>query len=170
MLCWRRISAIGTPASPCFKISTIWLSVNRDFRMGISLAPESLRSKCLPKGEAYEGIHPDARPAESGAARSALGARRKAIHLPGRAREADTRRPLRGTRPARGLSRDVQPRHGRVPDAMDGGRTLLRLLVLDGQLQRNHRPPESPRHHDGRRLTSSLPEACRLQEEDGLEL
>src|SRR5215510_12098423 len=53
MLCWRRISAIGTPASPCFKISTIWLSVNRDFRMGISLAPESLRSKCLPKGEAY---------------------------------------------------------------------------------------------------------------------
>src|SRR5215467_7059620 len=55
MLCSRRISAIGTPASPCFKISTIWLSVNRDFRMGISLAPESLRSKCLPKGEAYTG-------------------------------------------------------------------------------------------------------------------
>jgi len=27
--------------------------VNRDFRMGISLAPESLRSKCLLKGEAY---------------------------------------------------------------------------------------------------------------------
>src|SRR5262252_5423712 len=53
MLCWRRISAIGTPASPCFRISTIWLSVNRDFRMGISLAPESLRSKCLLKGEAY---------------------------------------------------------------------------------------------------------------------
>src|SRR5215813_11972550 len=56
MLCWRRISAIGTPASPCFRISTIWLSVNRDFRMGISLAPESLRSKCLPKGEAYDYI------------------------------------------------------------------------------------------------------------------
>src|SRR5215467_12453550 len=54
MLCWRRISAIGTLASPCFRISTIWLSVNRDFRMGISLAPESLRSKCLPKGEAYK--------------------------------------------------------------------------------------------------------------------
>src|SRR5215831_13022646 len=54
MLCWRRISAIGTPASPCFRISTIWLSVNRDFRMGISLAPESLRSKCLPEGEAYD--------------------------------------------------------------------------------------------------------------------
>src|SRR5215831_15687381 len=53
MLCWRRISANGTPASPCFRISTIWLSVNRDFRMGISLAPESLRSKCLLKGEAY---------------------------------------------------------------------------------------------------------------------
>src|SRR5262250_1930982 len=53
MLCWRRISAIGTPASPCFRISTIWLSVNRDFRMGISLAPESLRSKSLLKGEAY---------------------------------------------------------------------------------------------------------------------
>src|SRR5215468_2990832 len=33
MLCWRRISAIGTPASPCFRISTIWLPVNRDFRM-----------------------------------------------------------------------------------------------------------------------------------------
>src|SRR5215470_15962854 len=56
MLCWRRISAIGTPASPCFRISTIWLSVNRDFRMGISLAPESLRSKCLLKGEAYAPI------------------------------------------------------------------------------------------------------------------
>src|SRR5262245_39394607 len=53
MLCWRRISAIGTPASPCFRISTIWLSVNRDFRMGASLAPESLPSKCLPEGEAY---------------------------------------------------------------------------------------------------------------------
>src|SRR5262245_59598286 len=53
MLWCRRISAIGTPASPCFRISTIWLSVNRDFRMGISLAPESLRSKCLPEGEAY---------------------------------------------------------------------------------------------------------------------
>src|SRR5215469_11296950 len=57
MLCWRRISAIGTPASPCFRISTIWLSVNRDFRMGISLAPESLRSKCLPKGEAYDAAN-----------------------------------------------------------------------------------------------------------------
>src|SRR5215831_19262984 len=56
MLCWRRISAIGTPASPCFRISTIWLSVNRDFRMGISLAPESLRSKCLLKGEAYVDV------------------------------------------------------------------------------------------------------------------
>src|SRR5215831_7034834 len=53
MLCWRRISAIGTPASPCFMISTIWLSVNRDFRMGTSLAPESLPSKCLLRGEAY---------------------------------------------------------------------------------------------------------------------
>src|SRR5215471_448278 len=58
MLCWRRISAIGTPASPCFRISTIWLSVNRDFRLGISLAPESLPSKCLPEGEAYDPIAP----------------------------------------------------------------------------------------------------------------
>jgi len=32
-----RISAIGTPASsPCFRMPTIWLSVKRDFRMGIS--------------------------------------------------------------------------------------------------------------------------------------
>src|SRR5215510_10211775 len=53
MLCCRRISAIGTPASPCFRIATIWLSVNRDFRMGTSLAPESLPSKCLRRGEAY---------------------------------------------------------------------------------------------------------------------
>src|SRR5713101_4438601 len=53
MLCCRRISAIGTPASPCFRMSTIWLSVNRDFRMGISLAPESLLSNGLPGGEAY---------------------------------------------------------------------------------------------------------------------
>jgi predicted dithiol-disulfide oxidoreductase (DUF899 family) len=36
------------------------------------------------------------------------------------------------------------------PIRMDGGRALLRLLVLDGQLQRDHRPSESPRHHDGR--------------------
>src|SRR5262249_4130876 len=53
MLGSRRISAIGTPASPCFRMSTIWLSVKRDFRMGISLAPESLPSKCLRAGEAY---------------------------------------------------------------------------------------------------------------------
>src|SRR6266478_8871186 len=53
MLCCRRISAIGTPASPCFRMPTIWLSVNRDFRMGISLAPESLPSNGLPGGEAY---------------------------------------------------------------------------------------------------------------------
>src|SRR5467141_3553803 len=53
MLCCRRISAIRTPASPCFRMPTIWLSVNRDFRMGISLAPESLPSNCLPGGEAY---------------------------------------------------------------------------------------------------------------------
>src|SRR5437879_8649529 len=53
MLCCRRISAIGTPASPCFRTPTIWLSVNRDFRMGISLTPESLPSNCLPGGEAY---------------------------------------------------------------------------------------------------------------------
>src|SRR5215471_5781225 len=73
MLCWRRISAIGTPASPCFKISTIWLSVNRDFRMGISLAPESLRSKCLPKGEAY-GSAAGAKPERTKhAARPAMG-------------------------------------------------------------------------------------------------
>src|SRR5258708_39003232 len=54
MLCCRRISAIGTPVSPCFRMPTIWFSVNRDFRMGISLAPESLPSNCLPRGEAYE--------------------------------------------------------------------------------------------------------------------
>src|SRR5882672_2033161 len=54
MLCCRRISVIGTPASPCFRMLTIWLSVNRDFRIGISLAPESLPSNCLPGGEAYE--------------------------------------------------------------------------------------------------------------------
>src|SRR5262245_25752617 len=54
MLCCRRISAIGTPASPCFRMSTIWLSVKRDFRMSLSLAPESLPSNCLRGGEAYE--------------------------------------------------------------------------------------------------------------------
>ena len=50
------------------------------------------------------------------------------------------------------------------------GRALLRLLLLDGQLQRHHRPPEPPRHHNGRGLAGSLPEACRLQETDGLGL
>src|SRR5262245_12205170 len=53
MLCCRRSSVIGTPASPCFRMLTIWLPVNRDFRMGISLAPESLPSHGLPGGEAY---------------------------------------------------------------------------------------------------------------------
>jgi hypothetical protein len=38
------------------------------------------------------------------------------------------------------------------------------------KLQRDHHPPESPRHHDGCRLPGSLPEACRLQEADGLGL
>src|SRR2546430_6911110 len=55
-----------------------------------------------------EGVHPDARPAEPGAARSALGARREAIHLRERARDADAQRRLRGARPAGHLSRDVQ--------------------------------------------------------------
>jgi len=32
----RRHRTTGTPPSPCFRMSTIWLSVNRDFRMGIS--------------------------------------------------------------------------------------------------------------------------------------
>src|SRR5258705_7540108 len=41
------------PRLPCFRMLTIWLSVNRDFRMGISLAPESLPSNGLPGGEAY---------------------------------------------------------------------------------------------------------------------
>src|SRR6266849_9563223 len=56
MLCCRRISATGTPASPCFRMLTIWLSVKRDFRMGISFAPERLPSNCLPDGEAYDSI------------------------------------------------------------------------------------------------------------------
>src|SRR5215471_4773751 len=44
--------------------------------MGISLAPESLRSKCLPKGEAYGTVHhcrpdgPKQRAARVGVARS----------------------------------------------------------------------------------------------------
>src|SRR5881296_1179304 len=117
-----------------------------------------------------EGVHPDARPAEPGAARSALGARREAIHLRERARDADAQRRLRGTRPAGHLSRDVQSGHRGGSYALDSRRALLRLLLLDGQLQRHHRPPEPPRHHNGRGLTGSLPEACRLQETDGLEL
>src|SRR5437867_4206600 len=117
-----------------------------------------------------EGVHPDARPAEPGAARPALGAGRKAIHLPGRARDADPRRPLRGTRPADRLSRDVPPRHRGTPYAVDGRRALLRLLLLDGQLQRHHDPPEPPRHHHGGDLTGALRQAGRLQETDGLAL
>ena len=62
------------------------------------------------------------------------------------------------------------PPHRGAPYALDRGRTVLRLLLLDGQLQRHHRPPEPPRHHDGRGLTGPLREACRLQEADGLEL
>src|SRR5262249_44519318 len=56
MLCCRRISAIGTPASPCLRMATIWLSVNRDFRMGCSSPPrESLVPNGLRDGEAYAG-------------------------------------------------------------------------------------------------------------------
>src|SRR6266851_8318562 len=61
MLCCRRISATGTPASPCFRMLTIWLSVKRDFRMGISFAPERLPSNCLPDGEAYGWMRPELR-------------------------------------------------------------------------------------------------------------
>src|SRR5713101_2085657 len=57
-----------------------------------------------------------------------------------------------------------------VPYPLDTGRALLRLLLLDGQLQRRHRPSEPPRHHHGRGLTGPLREACRLQEADGLGL
>jgi len=53
----------------------------------------SRREKAPGEGK---GIHAAARSAEPGAAQSALGARRKAIHLRGRARDADTQRPLRG--------------------------------------------------------------------------
>src|SRR5712691_2336115 len=76
MLCWRRISAIGTPPSPCFRMSTIWLSVKRDFRMGLSLAPESLPSNCLPRGEAYAvpSRSPSAQYANAGAGRRTGGA------------------------------------------------------------------------------------------------
>src|SRR5882672_10231794 len=63
MLCCRRISAIGTPASPCFRMATIWLSVNRDFRMDRSSPTrESLLLNCLPGGEAYEIRKPAAGP------------------------------------------------------------------------------------------------------------
>src|SRR5262249_21447840 len=43
--CFRSSSATGSPASPSLRISTIWVSLNRDFRMGPSLGPagESLR-------------------------------------------------------------------------------------------------------------------------------
>ncbi len=82
----------------------------------------------------------------------------KQIHLRGRARDADTQRPLRGTRAAGQLSRDVQPRHRGGPYALDAGRALLRLLVLDGQLQRRHRPSEPPRHHDGLPISDGLAE------------
>src|SRR4029434_2170179 len=115
-----------------------------------------------------EGVHPTARSVEPGAPRTAVGARRRALHLRGRAREANTQRALRWTQPTCHLSRDVQPRNRWGSYDLDGGRAVLRLFVLDGQLQQHHHPPEPPGHHDGRNLTRSLPEAGRLQETDGL--
>ncbi len=52
---------------------------------------------------------------------------------------------------------------------MDGRRGVLRLFLLDGQLQRHHAPPEPSRHHDGGRLAGTVPEARRVQGTDGLE-
>ena len=47
---------------------------------------------------------------------------------------------------------------------------MLCLLVLDGQLQRHHGPPESSRHHDGRRVARTVREAGGVQEADGLDV
>src|SRR5215468_408231 len=56
MLCWRRISAIGTPASPCFRISTIWLSVNRDFRMASPWPRKVYDQNVYRKGKLTAGL------------------------------------------------------------------------------------------------------------------
>src|SRR6266545_844417 len=46
----------------------------------------------------------------------------------------------------------------------------LGLLVLDGQLQRHHGPPEPSRHHDGGRISRTVPEVGRIQEAGGLDV
>ncbi len=72
---------------------------------------------------------------------------------------------LRSCRP-----RDVQSRHGRATNDLDRRRCLLRVLVVDGQLQRHHRPSEPPRHHHGGRIAGPVSGDCGVQETDGLEL
>jgi predicted dithiol-disulfide oxidoreductase (DUF899 family) len=53
---------------------------------------------------------------------------------------------------------------------MDARGSVLCVLVLDGQLQRHHGPPEPSRYHDGRRLAGTVPEDSRIQGGDGLDV
>src|SRR5579859_1638014 len=113
-------------------------------------------------------VHPSARPGEPRAARAALGARRKSLRVRGRIGSHLPRADVRRARTARRVSRYVQPGHGRSAHHVDHRRGVLFVFVLDGQLQRHHRPPEPPRHHDGRRLPGALRDVGGLQAAHGL--
>src|SRR5256885_10100316 len=51
-------------------------------------------------------------------------------HLRGRARDADARRPLRGTPPARHLQRDVQPRQDRKSTRLNSSHLVISYAVF----------------------------------------
>ena len=51
--CLRTISAIGTPASPSFKIATICDSVNLDFFISSPVSPRESIINCVRDGGAY---------------------------------------------------------------------------------------------------------------------
>src|SRR5262249_22208537 len=68
------------------------------------------------------------------------------------------------------LSRDVQSGHRLRLDDVDEGRAVLRVLVLDGQLQRRRRPPQPPRRDDGGGVARSVRQVRDLSEAHGLEL
>jgi len=59
MLCLRHTSAIGSPASPSFRIATIWLSLNLLFLIGSLLSDWAAFSGfgCLLEAGAY-GLRP----------------------------------------------------------------------------------------------------------------
>src|SRR5215204_2075540 len=115
-----------------------------------------------------KGVHAPARPVESRAPRAPMGAHRKELYLRGRGWKAVTAAYVRWTWPAGDLSRNVQSGYRRAKHDLDRRRCVLCVFLVDGQLQRHHRPLEPPRYHDGGHITSPVSGDCSIQETHGL--